>query len=134
MKSLGAIRIGIIGGVALFALMGASWAQPDRLVPPMPVGGKPAPVAVTTQAMPPPRAPVAPPPAPPKEWSGESGSSGHPLMQASAIRQAAANFESCIEGMWPLAAKRNISRASFEKFTAGLTPELRIMDLMDGLP
>src|SRR4051812_45677782 len=77
------------------------------------------------------QAPVVPAP---KEWSGESGSSGHPLMQASAIRAAAANFESCLEGMWPLAAKRNISRASFDKFTNGLTPELRIMDLMDAQP
>src|SRR3569623_196424 len=99
----------------------AGWdRQPARVAPPMPAGGKPAPAAVTTQATPPPRAPTAPPPAPPKEWSGESGSSGHPLMQGTAIRQAAAHFESCIEGMWSLAAKRNISRASFEKFTAGL--------------
>ena len=70
----------------------------------------------------------------PKEWTGESGSSGHPLMQASAIRAAAANFESCVEGLWPLAAKRNISRASFDKYTKGLTPDLRIMDLMDAQP
>src|SRR3954469_9867149 len=78
------------------------------------------------------QAPVAPPA--PKEWSGESGSSGHPDMQASAIRAAAANFESCVEGLWPLAAKRNISRASFDKFTGGLTPYLRIMDLIDQQP
>ena len=78
------------------------------------------------------QAPVTP--APPKEWSGESGSSGHPDMQASAIRAAAANFESCVEGLWPLAAKRNISRASFDKFTGGLTPDLRIMDLIDAQP
>jgi membrane-bound lytic murein transglycosylase B len=134
MKSLRAIRIGIIGGVSLFGVMGVSLAQPDRLIPPMPVGGKPAPVAVTTQMTPPPAAAIAPQPAPPKEWSGESGSSGHPAMQANAIRQAAAHFESCIEAMWPLAAKRNISRASFEKFTSGLTPELRIMDFVDAQP
>src|SRR5215475_14205020 len=66
----------------------------------------------------------------PKEWSGESGSSGHPLMQASAIRQAAANFENCVEGLWPLAQKRGVSRANFDKYTKGLTPDLRIMDLM----
>src|SRR5690349_6175041 len=28
-------------------------------------------------------------------WSGEDGASGHPLMTASAIRQAAANFDNC---------------------------------------
>jgi lytic murein transglycosylase len=75
-----------------------------------------------------------PPTAPPKEWSGESGASGHPLMQAAAIRQAAARFESCLESMWPLAAKRHISRASFEKYVRGLTPELYIMDLVDRQP
>jgi membrane-bound lytic murein transglycosylase B len=32
-----------------------------------------------------------------QEWTGESGASGHPLMTAEAIRQAAANFRGCIE-------------------------------------
>jgi lytic murein transglycosylase len=68
------------------------------------------------------------------EWSGESGSSGHPLMTADAIREAAANFPACIEGLWPQAARRGVSRASFDTYTAGLTPDLRIMDLMDAQP
>ena len=67
----------------------------------------------------------------PQPWSGEDGASGHPLMTASAIREAAANFDNCVAGMWPDAARRNISQQSFERFTAGLTPDLRIMDLMD---
>jgi len=67
-------------------------------------------------------------------WSGEDGASGHPLMTASAIREAAANFNTCVAGMWPDAARRNISRESFDRFTAGLTPDLRIMDLMDAQP
>lgn len=71
----------------------------------------------------------APPP-----WSGEDGASGHPLMTASAIRQAAANFSHCVASMWPDAARRNISQQSFERFTQGLTPDLRIMDLMDSQP
>jgi membrane-bound lytic murein transglycosylase B len=79
------------------------------------------------------QAPPAPAtPAPP--WSGEDGASGHPLMTASAIREAAANFESCVAGMWPDAARRNITRTNFERFTAGLQPDLRIMDLMDSQP
>src|SRR6266446_5908236 len=44
-------------------------------------------------------APAASSAAPP--WSGEDGASGHPLMTASAIRQAAANFENCVASMWP---------------------------------
>src|SRR5437762_11312340 len=77
-------------------------------------------------------APAASSAAPP--WSGEDGASGHPLMTASAIREAAANFNDCVASVWPDAARRNISQASFERFTAGLTPDLRIMDLMDSQP
>src|SRR5436190_2607046 len=71
----------------------------------------------------------APPP-----WSGEDGASGHPLMTAAAIRQAAANFGNCVASMWPDAARRNVTQANFERFTAGLEPDLRIMDLMDSQP
>ena len=77
------------------------------------------------------QAPTAPGSIP---WSGEDGASGHPLMTADAIRQAAANFNNCVAGMWPDAARRNISRENFDRFTAGLTPDLRIMDLMDAQP
>ena len=47
-----------------------------------------------------------------KEWSGESGSSGHPQMQASAIRAAAANFESCVAGL--VAARRQAQHLARE--------------------
>jgi lytic murein transglycosylase len=70
----------------------------------------------------------------PLPWSGEDGASGHPLMTASAIREAAANFDNCVAGMWPDAARRGISQESFQRFTAGLKPDLRIMDLMDSQP
>ena len=70
----------------------------------------------------------------PLPWSGEDGASGHPLMTAAAIRDAAANFDNCVAAMWPDAARRNISQESFQRFTAGLTPDLRIMDLMDAQP
>lgn len=69
-----------------------------------------------------------------KEWSGEDGASGHPLMTAAAIRQAAANFPWCVANFWPEAARRGISRDSFERYTAGLTPDLRIMDFVDAQP
>ncbi|WP_022719761.1 lytic murein transglycosylase, partial [Rhodopseudomonas sp. B29] len=67
-------------------------------------------------------------------WSGEDGASGHPLMTAAAIREAAANFDNCVAAMWPDAARRHISRENFERFTAGLSPDLRLMDLMDSQP
>lgn len=86
--------------------------------------GPPAQAATGTDG-----APTAPPP-----WSGEDGASGHPLMTASAIRQAAANFPNCVAAMWPDAARRNVSQANFDRFTTGLEPDLRIMDLMDSQP
>ena len=89
-------------------------------------GPKPAPQA---QAQPAPAASSTPLP-----WTGEDGASGHPLMTASAIREAAANFDHCVASMWPDAARRGVSQESFQKFTAGLAPDLRIMDLMDSQP
>jgi len=68
------------------------------------------------------------------EWSGQSGASGDPRMTAGAIRAAAANFHGCIEGLWPAAARRGVVRATFTAYTAALTPDLRIMDLLDGQP
>ena len=68
------------------------------------------------------------------QWSGQSGASGNPLMTADAIRAAAADFPNCIAGLWPDAARRGVTRANFERFTAGLTPDLSIMDKLDAQP
>jgi membrane-bound lytic murein transglycosylase B len=68
------------------------------------------------------------------EWSRQPGSSGHPLMTTEAILAAAANFNNCLEGLWPDAAKRGVTRATFDTYTRALTPDLRIMDLMDTQP
>jgi len=68
------------------------------------------------------------------QWSGQSGASGNPQMTADAIRAAAADFPNCIERLWPDAARRGITRASFDRFTAGLTPDLSIMDKLDAQP
>jgi lytic murein transglycosylase len=73
-------------------------------------------------------------PANPSDWSGQPGSSGHPLMTTEAILAAAGNFGACLEGLWPDAAKRGVTRATFDTYTNGLTPDLRIMDLMDTQP
>ena len=88
-------------------------------------------IPVTTGTIPP--AAVAPR-QPRRNGSGESGASGHPLMTAEAIRAAAANFRGCIERLWPAAARRGISRNVFQTYTASLTPDLRIMDLLDNQP
>jgi membrane-bound lytic murein transglycosylase B len=67
-------------------------------------------------------------------WSGQSGASGNPLMTVDAIRAAAADFPDCVERLWPDAARRGVSRATFEHFTAGLAPDLSIMDKLDAQP
>jgi peptidoglycan lytic transglycosylase B len=69
-----------------------------------------------------------------KQWSGQAGASGNPLMTADAIRAAAADFGNCIAGLWPDAQRRGVTRANFDRFTAGLTPDLHIMDLLDAQP
>jgi membrane-bound lytic murein transglycosylase B len=55
-------------------------------------------------------------------------------MTADAIRSAAANFHACLEGLWGEAARRGVPRTLFDEQTASLTPDLRIMDLLDAQP
>ncbi len=69
-----------------------------------------------------------------REWSGQSGASGNPLMTADAIQAAAADFRNCLAALWPQAERRGVSRVNFERYTAGLTPDLSIMDLLDAQP
>jgi membrane-bound lytic murein transglycosylase B len=75
-----------------------------------------------------------PPAAAAPVWSGESGSSGDPRMTAPAIRAAAADFQGCLQRLWPLAARRGVSRNVYAAYTGALTPDLRIMDLLDAQP
>jgi len=84
----------------------------------------------TTQSV----TPFAPPSGGNREWSGESGASGHPQMTADAIRAAAANFNQCLAGLSAEAARRGVPRANFDNFTRGMTPDLSIMDRVDAQP
>src|SRR5581483_9710873 len=70
----------------------------------------------------------------PSDWSGQSGASGHPQMSADAIRADAANFNQCLANLWPEAARRGVSRQVYDAQTQGLTPDLKIMDLVDAQP
>ena len=67
-------------------------------------------------------------------WSGQPGASGDPAMTPEAILAAVADFKNCLERMWPLAARRGVSRATFEAGTANLEPDVRIMDFVDAQP
>src|ERR1700726_3166221 len=68
------------------------------------------------------------------DWSGQPGASGDPRMTADAIRAAAADFGNCLANLWPDAARRGVARENFQRYTAGLTPDLHIMDLLDAQP
>ncbi|MET0277675.1 MAG: lytic murein transglycosylase, partial [Pseudorhodoplanes sp.] len=118
----------VLGALVAAPLGGCTGAGDERLAP------------VATASIPQARLPQAPAvrrsyaQATGPEWSGESGGSGHPLMQADAIRQSAVNFQSCLQGLYPAAAKRGISRTVYDNYTRDLTPDLRIMDLVDAQP
>jgi lytic murein transglycosylase len=58
----------------------------------------------------------------------------HPLMTPQAILSATAAFPQCVASLWPQASKRGVSRATFDKVTRGLEPDLQIMELLDRQP
>src|SRR5579862_7613558 len=68
------------------------------------------------------------------QWSGQSGASGDPRMTAEAIRAAAADFGNCIASLLPAAERRGVTAESYGRLTAGLTPDLSIMDKLDAQP
>ena len=117
MRAIRNSRLGIVAGLAI-ALTGAAVGAQSIDAYSGPTGAIPA--AGATSGAP--------------DWSGQSGASGDPSMSADAIRAAAANFGKCLERLWPLAARRHISRDVYVAYTRGLTPDLRIMDLLDSQP
>lgn len=58
----------------------------------------------------------------------------HPLMTPQALASASADFGNCLERLWPEAAKRGVSRATYEKYALTLTPDMKIMEFMDSQP
>src|SRR5262249_27569204 len=67
-------------------------------------------------------------------WSGGSRAPHHPPMTAQAIPPPAAEFPGPPPPLWPLAERRGVSRSVFDANLARLTPDLRIMDLLDAQP
>jgi membrane-bound lytic murein transglycosylase B len=122
----------VIPAALVLAWAGAATAQSGGVFPFNLFGPKTD--STTGSISPAPPVQQAPPAGGAPEWSGESGASGHPLMAADAIRAAAANLHSCLEQLWPEAARRGVPRALYQAQTASLTPDLRIMDLLDAQP
>ena len=96
-------------GALLLGAAGPALAQPDRLLPPCRSAGRAGAGVRGASAG---RRSAAPAPAPPKEWTGESGSSGHPQMQAERHPQAAAQFR--ILRRRPVAARRQAQHLARE--------------------
>src|SRR6185312_11590338 len=69
----------------------------------------------------------------PSQSSLQTGS-GHPAMTPAALESARRNFPACIESLWPQAARRKISRRTFDAATRGLQPDMKIMELLDKQP
>ncbi|MDI4663401.1 lytic murein transglycosylase [Xanthobacter autotrophicus] len=63
-----------------------------------------------------------------------SATGGHPLMTPQALADAQANFPQCIASLWPLAQAKGVSRRTFERYTASLEPQMKIMEFMDSQP
>jgi lytic murein transglycosylase len=55
-------------------------------------------------------------------------------MDAGAIRAAASDFQGCLQRLYPAAAKRGIPKQAYDAYTRDLTPDLKIMDLVDAQP
>jgi lytic murein transglycosylase len=66
--------------------------------------------------------------------SEQPGAVSHPSMTPEAIAAATANFSNCLETLWPAAARRGVSRATFETYALSQTPDLKIMELLDAQP
>jgi lytic murein transglycosylase len=71
---------------------------------------------------------------PPASVSPTQTHSTHPAMTPMALASARANFPHCIESLWPQAARRHISRRTFDTATRGLEPDMKIMELLDKQP
>ncbi|WP_029353668.1 lytic murein transglycosylase [Bosea sp. 117] len=87
--------------------------------------------ASTSPAAAAPRA-YAPAPAPAPSAAPRSG--GHPDMRPEALAADERNFARCIAALEPAARQRGVSAAGWRSYTAGLTPDMSIMEKLDTQP
>ena len=71
---------------------------------------------------------------PPLGQQAPAAGGGHPLMTPQALAQAQANFPQCIASMWPLAQAKGVSQRTFERYTAQLEPQMKLMEFMEAQP
>ena len=57
-----------------------------------------------------------------------------PLLALALPASAQASFQSCLAGLKSAAAQRGVSSATFDRAMAGVTPDMKIIELMDNQP
>ena len=122
-KVSGRGRVGGIAGLALVCLGLAGCAGSDDITGAFsPPAAAPAPARHATHA------------APARASAPARTASTHPEMTPRALAQAEANFDRCIAGLEPLARSRGVSAAGFRRYTAGLKPDMSIMEKLQTQP
>nr|WP_246669078.1 lytic murein transglycosylase [Ancylobacter sp. TS-1] len=77
---------------------------------------------------------AAPRPASPRRASAVTPAATHPDMTPQALAQAEANFSRCIAALEPKARAAGVSAAGFRRYTAGLRPDMGIMEKLQTQP
>lgn len=117
---------GGIAGAMMMCLGLAGCASPDDVTGALAApSARPAPVASMA-----PSHPVATPGAP----AAAPTASSHPEMTPQALARAEANFDRCIASLEPLARSKGVSAAGFRRYTAGLKPDMSIMEKLQTQP
>lgn len=116
----GSVAIALLAGFGL-----AGCASYEDITGALPAASAPARVAA---------APAAPAPARHSPLAHSGGGSSHPEMQPAALARAQANFGQCIANLEPKARAAGVSAAGFRRYTAGLKPDMAIMDKLQTQP
>ncbi len=105
------VTIAAFAGLSLIAAIpaGADDRFPAQLMDPEPTG------SITT-------------------FASVNSQSTHPDMAPDALLGAIADFDSCLRSLGPAAAKHGIPPANYARLTAGLSPDVHILKLLDAQP
>lgn len=122
-------RIAGSSSAALVCLMLAGCAGSDDFT-----GALSSPSVASTSSAAPSRTAARPAPARSSSASSTPSRSTHPDMTPAALARAEANFSRCIADLEPQARRAGVSAAGFKRYTAGLKPDMSIMDKLQTQP